>query len=67
MTFTSTKQFGQTKIRDLSIEVIINQYVTRFYVSMNNLGLNVLMQIGKTARNDSTSRDLYYFKIDLTE
>eukprot|EP00474_Spongospora_subterranea_P006569 CRZ07027.1 hypothetical protein [Spongospora subterranea] len=28
MTFTGTKEFGQTKIRDLTIEVIINQYIT---------------------------------------
>ena len=49
MTLSSTQQLGQTKIRYLGIEFIINQYVAWLDISMHHFWLNGLMQVGKTA------------------
>lgn len=47
MTLASTKQFGQSKVRDLGIEALINQYIARLDVSVDHLWLDRLMQISK--------------------
>lgn len=53
MTFPSTQQLSQAKIRNFCIEVIVNQYIAWFNVPVNHFRLNSLMQIGKTASSIS--------------
>ena len=57
MTFPSAQQLGQTKIRNLGIEVIINQYIAGLNVSVHHLWFNGLMQVGKTAKRTIMSNE----------
>lgn len=50
MAFSRLQELSQSEVGNFGIEVMVDQDVTRFYVTVDNFWLNGFMQIRKPAK-----------------